>query len=293
MAKRKTSKKSTSSKKSSSKKTTKKRGSSKPKVSLQPLRQQLEVLVLRANARLADIPDDIVSRAREEAKRTLLKSPSRIDEMEQGILFKSNLRTRQQIMKEFARVNTFLNDYTSTSRGAHLFDEELASMSALKGAFGAQWMAKSGKGYDTSRVDKKIAKDTFEIYRRIVERAGGWERAIGFAQGKESLIGYGSENLIIAIYDMVKNSDIDWKKVWRNKGSVEDTEKAVNIMNIAYSRIQEGIDIYREMESNQVKDYDYGILFDDEDAKARRSYYAWRWSYTHGDKGGSEDVGWF
>lgn len=265
----------------------------KKSVSLNPLREELAVLVDRANARVADIPNNIISRAREEAVRTLLKSPSRQAELEQGILFNSQLKTRKQIMKEFARVNAFLNDYTSTQRGAYQFNKEMQSLSNLKGAFGAKWMAETGKGYDTSRIDEDVAKNTFKIYRRIVERAGGWERAIGFAQGKESLIGYGSENLIIAIYDMVQNSDIDWDKVWDNRGSEEEIDEAVNIMNIAYSRVLEGMDIYQEMESRQVQDYDYGILFDDEDAKARRSFYSWKYHYTHPDKGGHEDVGWF
>lgn len=276
----------------------------KKRQSLNPLREQLAILVNQANSRVYEINDynanhkkPIVSRAVEEGKRTLLESPSRLEELESGTLFNANLKSRKQIMREFSRVQNFLSDYTSTIEGSKKFNSELQSLSGLRGAFGGEWEAETGKTYDTSRIDEDIAKNTFQIYNRIVSRAGGWERAIGFAQGKESLIGYGSENLIIAIYDMVAGSEqqnIDWEAVWSGKGDKKDTKQVERILNLSYQMIQDGIDNYEEMERNQVADYDYGVLFDDEDAKARRSYYAWRWDYRQKVKtGGKKDVGWF
>ena len=232
----------------------------KPRISLDPMREQLSVLVNMANERANQlISSNLISRALLEAQRTLARQTSRSEDEE---LFKSNLKTRQQINREFARVHAFLNDYTSTPEGAENFKTNLQD---LAGAFGAQWNDGTGKNYDTSRIDDDIAAQTFDIYRKTVEAAGGWERAVGMFQGKESLIGYGSENLIIAIYDMIQNK----------------VDEGL-IMNRALNMVQEGIAAYEEMASKQVQDYDYGIVFDDETAARRRAFYTWRRSRRGG-----------
>lgn len=236
---------------------------SKPRVSLDPLREQLQVLVDRANERALALIDkqlDSSSRAFQEAKRTLKRQSSRVDDEQ---LFKSNLRTRQQINREFARVQAFLGDYTSTELGAKQFTTDLTS---LQGAFGGQWEAKTGERFDTSRVDKEIAKEAFDMYRKVVEEFGGWERAVGIFQGKESLIGYGSEVLITNIYDMFVNH--------------YDTG-ALSLENIrvrALAMLDEAKNTYEEMSKRQRIDYDYGILFDDEGVQARRAFYSWKYS---------------
>lgn len=260
---KKTSKKSTPKKSSAKKSTTKKK--SKSRVSLNPLRDQLKVLVDQANARANAINNQgLVSRAVQEAQRTLKKQSKRVDDNQ---LFRSDLKTRREINREFARVQSFLGDYTSTVTGAQNFDSELKSLTDLKGAFGGKWKATTGENYDTSRIDKTIATETFEIYRRVTEAAGGWERAVGLFQGKESLIGYGSETLITNIYNMLVNH-----------------EDEANIYNIARDMIETGVKNYADMAKKQVSDYDYGIVFDDEEAQARRNYYNWRRAYKFGKK---------
>lgn len=230
--------------------------------SLDPLREQLQVLVNQANQRVDELTNqNLKSRALEEAKRSLLRSPSRIDDMQSGVLFRSDLDSRAKINRELARVHSFLNDYTSTTAGAGDFETKLKN---YKGAFGSHWEAEYGMRYDASRIDEEKAKIAFDIYRRVVERAGGWERAVGIFQGKESLIGYGSENLIIAIYDMVENIDMS-----------DPTDKRDFIVNRGYDIVEAGMKAYEEMASKQVADYDYGIVFDDEDTKARREWFAW------------------
>lgn len=252
-------KKATSAKKSVNKKSKSKR------VSLNPLREQLKVLVDQANSRANAInKKGLLSRAVQEAQRTLKKQSSRVDDEE---LFRADLKTRQQINKEFARVHAFLGDYTSSVKGAYKFQTDLNSLSELKGAFGSKWRETTGVNYDTSRIDEDSAKKAFEIYRMVTEAAGGWERAVGVFQGKESLIGFGSETLITNIYSMVV-----------------DGKKQKTIMNIARDMIEEGIKNYTDMAAKQVADYDYGIVFDDETAQARRNYYTWRRAYRQGKR---------
>lgn len=235
--------------------------SSKPKTakqlkrSLDPLREQLRVLVNQANKRANDILiAGKPSRAMEEARRSWSRLRSRAEDDE---LFKSELKTRKQINREFARVHAFLNDYTSTLTGA---EDLLTDMTRLEGSW------KEGVFKDNSGVrDEDISSKTFEIYRKVVEAAGGWERAVGLIQGKEGLIGYGSENLINNIYDMVENN--------------YDEEE---IMVIALEQVEAGIAAYEEMSSKQVADYDYGIVFDDESAMERKQFYIWRSQYRKG-----------
>ena len=230
--------------------------------SLDPLREQLSVLVNQANKKVDALTNNgLNSRALQEATRSLLRQSSRVDD---DTLFRSNLRTRQQINREFARVHAFLNDYTSSVEGAYDFESKLKN---YKGAFGHEWQAEYGENYDKSRIDEEKAKLAFDIYRRVVEAAGGWERAVGIFQGKESLIGYGSENLIIAIYDMVEN-------ISSESFTDEDARKGY-IIQRGLSMVNEGIKAYDEMAARQVSDFDYGIVFDDETAKERRAWFSW------------------
>ena len=241
---------------------------SKPKrtrVSLSPLREQLQVLVNIANQKVDNLLTlGSSSRALIEAQRTLKKQSSRNKD---DVLFRSDLKTRKQINREFARVHAFLGDYTSSVEGSESFETDLTT---LKGAFGGEWQSKTGENFDTSRVDKEIAGKTFEIYRKTVEAAGGWERAVGMFQGKESLIGYGSENLITNIYDMLLHPE-------------NFDEEAIMVR--AREMVQEGITAYEEMSKRQVSDYDYGIVFDDETTQSRRAFYTWKHKFKNAQKG--------
>ena len=216
------------------------------KRSLEPLREQLKVLVNQANKRANDIlVSGKPSRAMEEARRSWEKMPSRHGD---ETLFKSDLKTRRQINKEFARVHSFLNDYTSTLQGA---DDLTTNIHRLEGSW--------GKAFNPEVRDDALTSKTFELYRRVVEAAGGWERAVGLIKGKESLIGYGSENLINNIYDMVENNYDD-----------------ADIMSIALEQVEAGLRAYEEMAEKQVSDYDYGVVFEDESAMERKNFFMWR-----------------
>ena len=222
---------------------------------LDPLREQLGLLVDQANKRVRDLEKSgIKSRALEEAKRSFNRLTSRKGEED---YFRANLKTRQQINREFARVQTFMADYTSTPEGA---ENIISNIRNLKGAFGGQWFESTGENYDTTRVDKDIAKEAFEFYRLTLEQAGGWERAIGIIQGSETLAGYGSENLIIAIYDMVANAR-------------EDKFDYSKIISTARDIIETGSKNYATNAAKQISDEDYNLIFNDETAEDRQQYH--------------------
>lgn len=216
---------------------------------LDPMRDMLRVLTERANERVDKLLESgKPSRALFEAQRTLKRQRSRVDDEQ---LFNADLKDRRQINREFARVQAFLNDYTSTVEGAANFETDLSD---LKGAF-KEYRNFNGD-WDSIRLDPDKLGDVFDIYRRVIESAGGWERAVGLFQGKESLVGFGSEVLINNIYDMVENG--------LNKG---------DIISNALDLIEEAHAVYERMASQQVGNYDYGIIFDDEETTARRNYF--------------------
>ena len=219
------------------------------KISLQPLREELQVLVDQANARAEELIHwNMPSRALLEAQRSLARQTSRATDNE---LFRSDLKNRRAINREFARVHEFLNDYTSTMQGAKDLQSDFDR-------FSGHW----GNDWEESGMDQDTRGRTFDLYRRVVEAAGGWERAIGLLKGKESLTGYGSENLVNNIYDMIENG-------------YNDKE----IISTALEQINAGIEAYEEMAKRQKADYDYGIVFDDETTTARRDFYTWRRRY--------------
>lgn len=211
------------------------------RVSLNPLREQLATLVNQANARVTALAESgTPSRAVEEARRSKSRLTSRDKEED---LFRANLKTRRDINREFSRVQTFLNDFTSTVTGAQNFNKDLALESSLKGQFGGKWEASTGKRYNTDVIDDEKAAKAFEIYRKVMEESGGWDRAVGMMKGYEGLLGYGSENLIIQIYDMVVQNQ------WEG-----------NILKTAKDMVESGIKAYEEMKINMVSNYDYGKI---------------------------------
>lgn len=169
--------------------------------SLNPLRVQLAELVEMANLRVAQLNDaKVESKALDEAVKTRRKIHK---EMGEGIVFTSQVRSMREFNREFARLQKFLTDTTSTVMGAETFRNGLTH-----GLFGGQWRVDGGYGADPSVVSEETAKKVFDIYHRAVERAGGWEQTIGFMYASRGgMTEYGSENLINAIYDMVENNN--------------------------------------------------------------------------------------
>lgn len=230
---------------------------------LDPLREKLAVLVDQANARVYQLRNankPVESRALIEAERTKARQYSRDNEEE---LFKSQFSRTRELKREYARVQAFLNDYTSTLEGAQNWSTNLAD---LKGAFGSQWRATTGKNYDTSRINEDVAKEAFRLYRMTVEAAGGWERAVGIFHGVEGILGYGSENLINAIYDATYN--------YMNGGQIQlSDENATTILSTAYELVESAIHNYDRIAELQSSNEDYGELIPDNTKKAKQNWY--------------------
>lgn len=214
---------------------------------LDPLRKELRVLVKEANERVSQLTSgNYASRALFEAQKSL--APSRRSD---DVLFRSDLKNRRQLTREFARVNKFLNDWTSFSEGAEDFSSEFYTM---KGVWGGQF---GEDHFDSTKLDADFAKKAFEIYDRVIEGKGGWDRVIGFFRDENSKVQFGSEVLLNAIYDMI------------DKG-LSDEE----VFNRSYALVDQALQSFDKMAVLQRTNIDYGAIIPNEDKRA--DYYKWR-----------------
>ena len=107
-----------------------------------------------------------------------------------------DVKNREDLISRITAVRVFLADKGSTLEGAKLEMTQIAT-ERYKGKFGNQYNKEEYNfaRYDTNVIDKEIAEKAFENYRRIESiRASQIGR-----QGQDGV--YGSENLIIAMYD--------------------------------------------------------------------------------------------
>lgn len=104
----------------------------------------------------------------------------------------SQLTDRGEIIAEATRARVFINDETSTIEGAELYSQQ-ESYKQWAGQFGGQynnWENKF-KNYNITTISENAARVAFSAYRRLEESEAA------------RIMSYGSENMIIAIYDMV------------------------------------------------------------------------------------------
>lgn len=107
-----------------------------------------------------------------------------------------DIKNREDLISRITAVRVFLADKGSTLEGAKLEMTQIAT-EKYKGKFGNQYNKEEYNfaRYDINIIDKEIAERAFENYRRIESiRASQIGR-----QGQDGV--YGSENLIIAMYD--------------------------------------------------------------------------------------------
>lgn len=164
---------------------------------LSNLKKGLKIMAREANERASQLTAS--NPAYVEAFRT--KPKSRKDPE----LFSESLVTRQQVMREMARIQQFTSDWAATPEGSEYYQEEretIARRDALKGQFGGQWMKETGETYNTKVINSDYAEQAFDLYRRLVEEEGE-DRAKMLWNRDSAKISYGSENMIIAIYDML------------------------------------------------------------------------------------------
>jgi len=247
---------------SNKKRASKKSGSTTQRKSLDPAREKLNVLTTEANRRYHELKETgSLSRAVMEADRSLTKSHREKYFDTNDELFTSNLSSTREINRELARTLTFLNDPTSLSAGSEIYEKELG-----EGLFGAQYRANGGPGYNEDLVSKADADMVFDIYHRIIEHGGGWEMVVGYFQMMNpGLIEFGSENIINAIYDMVKNKD-----------QIKLSEGIDDVSGEIIKRTNELIDNMKEVYSNlsklQLSGNDYGSILTDKEIQTNQAY---------------------
>lgn len=151
---------------------------------IQSMKDRLEPLISEANRRAELLQAQgyssaALSRAEQETGRDYFT----LDDAE----------TRGQIIEEATRARVFLADETSTIEGAKIYTAQL-NAAEFRGKFGNQyhtWEHKF-KNFDTSVIDEEIAKTVFSNYRKLEELRAADITGDG---------AYGSENLIIAMYE--------------------------------------------------------------------------------------------
>ena len=104
-----------------------------------------------------------------------------------------DIETREDLVREITRVRVFLNDKGSTIDGAILQTAEIQGKEYI-GKFGNNYhnLENHFKNYDIKTIKGDVAARAFANYRRIEEH-----RATEIVNEG----GYGSENLIVALYD--------------------------------------------------------------------------------------------
>lgn len=151
---------------------------------LETMKERLEPIINEANRRVEalkfrNLSSAALLRAEEESGRDYFNL--------------DDLTDRESIIEEATRARVFLADKTSTIEGAKVFTAQL-NAAIYKGKFGNQyhnWENKY-KNFDISAIDEEIAKEVFRNYRKLEEIRAA------------DIVGdgaYGSENLIIAMYD--------------------------------------------------------------------------------------------
>lgn len=194
-----------------------KKSTRKPKVdsqSTKDLRNYLEQRVIQAN-RLADDVDSGIYGNLEDilanARRTL--PPIRKKDEE---LFSSNIKSEKAMMREIARMDVFEAALRNSSNDNYeqIVSSKLTSgvtsqieemrVNFYKGAFGGQYMKDNPdhEAYDKSRINEDFAEKAFGLYHRLVEKYQS-EDFLRMLWSRDSRVTYGSESVIIAIYDMV------------------------------------------------------------------------------------------
>lgn len=147
-------------------------------------REKLEPIISEANRRIELIKSQgltsaAVLRAEQETGRDYFS----LDELE----------AIPELIKEATRARVFLADETSTIEGAKIYTAQL-NAAEFRGQFGNQYhtFEHKFKNFNTAVIDEDVAKIVFSNYRKLEELRAADITGDG---------AYGSENLIIAMYD--------------------------------------------------------------------------------------------
>lgn len=166
---------------------------SEPEVQRKAAEHDLEINQLKAKLQpIIDEANKRWSRLDELDLRSLAISRAYDESNEQWGFDVSRLTDRGEIIAEATRARVFINDRTSTPEGAELYSQQ-ESYKQWQGQFGNQynnWENKFKK-FNITTISEDRARVAFAAYRRLEESEAA------------RIMSYGSENMIIAIYDMV------------------------------------------------------------------------------------------
>jgi hypothetical protein len=191
------------------------------KTELRAWKNQLEPLVSEANHRIEII---------QHAGYTSYALDRVIQESGQDHFDLESISTREELIKEMTRMRVFINDKGSTLDGARLENAQI-SAAEYKGKFGNEFNKEEFQfsRFDSTVIDKDAASRAFANYRRIEEIRAA--EIVGDGS-------YGSENLIIALYDaeirgkdsltygkelldtFIETSRDSWKKTTENSNMI-------------------------------------------------------------------------
>lgn len=159
---------------------------------------------------------------------------------------------RESLIEQLTRVRVFLADKGSTVDGAMLDTAQINS-EIYRGKFGNQYNTEEYdyKRFDNRVINEDIAKRAFESYRKLEEN-----KQFLITKGKSTPDVYGSENLIIALYDaevrgmdsLVYGYDLleafyrSNKDMWSNIERDQDVTTAIS--GLVYDDIRERLGWY-------------------------------------------------
>lgn len=161
--------------------------------SIKPVKEPDDISLLKAKIQpILDLANERWRKLDELDLRSLAISRAYDESNERWGFNVSQLTDRGEIIAEATRARVFINDETSTIQGAELYSQQ-ESYKQWAGQFGNQynnWENKFKK-FNISTISEEQAKVAFAAYRRLEESEAA------------RIMSYGSENMIIAIYDMV------------------------------------------------------------------------------------------
>lgn len=156
-----------------------------------------------------------------------------------------DVNTREDLIERVTAIRVFLADKGSTVEGAR--KETLQTL--YGGKFGNEYNNKENNfaRYDISAIDKEKAERAFENYRKLEEE---WAAVIG-REGGDGV--YGSESLIIAMYDaevrgidsfdvgedLLKAFKKSLKESW--KPIQDEAEETIAISGVYYDNLTRGL----------------------------------------------------
>ena len=229
------------SKKSSSNKNSTSKSTKAKSTKTSELKAYLEKRVEQAN-RMADDYEAYTNNEfiMDNARRTL--PPSRKKDEK---LFSSDIKSEKAMMREIARIDVFessirtgygdnyeeiITSKLTTKQNAQI-DEMRQNF--YKGAFGGQWMSVNDdhETYDKSRINEDFAEKAFGLYHRLVEEYQS-EDFLRMLWSRDTRVTYGSESVIIAIYDMVAQGAYSEKDIMeRMREEIESRYKEIQDMD--------------------------------------------------------------